>query len=68
MSDDPITQARLAMRIDRYTNEYTARSIKEDNPSRANWHAVLQKADSARVNNNLTPEMVDDVRIALNKL
>jgi len=65
---DPITQARLAMRLDRYLNDYTARKVKEDNPYREKWHAVSQEADIARVNNNLTPELIDDVRIALNKL
>ena len=68
MMNDPITQARLSMRVDRYIEDYTAKNIKKDNPYEANWRAVLQKADTARVNNDLTPEIVDDVRLALNKL
>ncbi len=68
MNNDPITQARLSMRLDRYMSDYTARKIKEDNPFREFWNAALQEADSARVNNSLTPEIIDDVRIALNKL
>ncbi len=68
MMNDPITQARLSMRLDRYMNDYIAKKIKEDNPYRERWHAALQEADIARVNNNLTPEIIDDVRVALNKL
>lgn len=67
MNHDPIPQARLAMRIDRSTNEYAARNITDDHPARANWQAVLQKADHARTHNVLTPEIVDDVRRALKK-
>ncbi len=65
---DPITQARLSMRLARYMNDYTARNVKDDNPYREQWYAISQEADLARVKNSLTPELIDDVRIALHKL
>jgi hypothetical protein len=68
MSSDQITQNRLSMRLARYMNDYTVKAIKEDNPYKESWNAAYKTADVARVNNNLTPEIIDDVRIALNKL
>jgi hypothetical protein len=68
MSSDPITQNRLSMRLARYMNDYTVKAIKDDNPYKEGWNAAYKTADVARVNNNLTPEIIDDVRIALNKL
>ena len=65
---DPITQARLSMRLERYLSDYTKKSIKNDSLFKKEWDTVWQVADAARTYNTLTPELVDDVRIALNKL
>ncbi len=67
MSDN-ITQMRLAMRLDGYLREYTGKHIGKDTLNGEKWNAVWQAADIARTNNTLNPEMVDDVRQALNKL
>jgi hypothetical protein len=66
--NDNITQQRLSMRLDRYLHDYAGKNVKKDSPCRDEWNAASQGADIARINNTLTPEMIDDVRIALNKL
>ena len=66
--NDPITQTRLSMRLDRYLSDYADKNVKKDNPCRKEWDAIAREADIARINHNLTPEIIDDVRIALNKL
>jgi hypothetical protein len=66
--NDTITQTRLSMRLDAYLREYTGKSISSDALSNAKWDAVWHVADAARAQNTLTPELVDDVRIALKKL
>jgi hypothetical protein len=63
---DPITQNRLSMRLERYLSDYTKKNI--DPLSRKEWDTVWHVADVARTDNCLTPELVDDVRIALDKL
>jgi hypothetical protein len=67
MSDN-ITQTRLAMRLDNYLGEYTGKNINIDNIWKKDWDAAWRTANLARTNSNLTPEIVDDVRIALHKL
>jgi hypothetical protein len=63
MMNDPITQNRLSMRLERYLNDYTKKS--SDPLSKKAWDMAWHVADSARTDNCLTPELVDDVRIAL---
>jgi hypothetical protein len=63
---DTITQARLSMRLEAYLSTYTEKSLKKDNRSSEMWGAAWKAAEIARANNTLTPELVDDVRIALN--
>jgi len=65
---DVITQTRLSMRLDIYLRDYTGKNIKNDNFSKKEWDAVWDIADIARTNSILTPEIVDDVRVALQKL
>jgi hypothetical protein len=65
---DIITQTRLSMRLDIYLSDYTGKNVRSDNLSKKEWDAVWKTADLARANNNLTPEIVDDVRVALHKL
>ena len=65
---DTITQARLSMRLDAYQREYTGKNVRRDAPSKAEWDTAWQVADVARTRSMLTPELVDDVRKALNKL
>jgi hypothetical protein len=65
---DTITQTRLSMRLDVYLGDYTRKNIRNDNVCKKEWDAVWEVADMARTNSNLTPEIVDDVRVALNKL
>jgi len=65
---DTITQTRLSMRLDAYLRTYTEKRDKKDSLSSERWNAVWTIAERARTNNTLTPELVDDVRTALNKL
>ena len=65
---DTITQTRLSMRLDMYLSDYIRKSIGTDNLSREEWNTVWKAAELARINNTLTPELVDDVRRALQKL
>ena len=65
---DPITQMRLSMRLDAYLREYTGKNIRKDTLSRTDWDTVWHVADVARIQSTLTPELVDDVRIALKKV
>lgn len=66
--NDPITQTRLSMRLENYLREYTGKHVRRDAVSNTEWETVWQVADSARTRNTLTPELVDDVRKALQKL
>lgn len=66
--NDTITQTRLSMRLDTYLSEYTEKNVRNDNVRKKEWDTAWKIADFARANSNLTPEIVDDVRIALNKL
>jgi len=54
------------MRLERYLSDYTKKNI--DPLSRKDWDTAWHVADVARTDNCLTPELVDDVRIALGKL
>jgi len=65
---DTITQMRLSIRLDNYLREYTGKNVRKTTLSKKNWENVWQAADVARINNTLTPELVDDVRVALNSL
>ena len=67
MSDN-ITQQRLSMRLDIYLSDYTGKKVKIDTLHCAEWNKVWRVADVARLQNTLTPELVDDVRVVLNKL
>ena len=63
-----ITQLRLSMRLDLYLSDYTGKKVKKEAIFSAEWNKVWRRADVARLQNNLTPELVDDVRIVLNTL
>ena len=65
---DAITQTRLSMRLDAYLREYTEKNAGKDAFSNLEWNTVWQAADIARTENTLTPQLVDDVRKALEKL
>jgi hypothetical protein len=65
---DIITQKRLSMRLDLYLSDYTGKKVKKDKLYSKEWDNVWRLADVARLHNNLTPELVDEVRVALNKL
>jgi len=65
---DTITQMRLSLRLDNYLREYTRKNVRNATHSKEVWENVWQSADVARINNTLTPELVDDVRVALNSL
>ena len=65
---DIITQKRLSMRLDIYLSDYTGKKVKKDKLYSTEWDKVWKVADVARLQNNLTPELVDDVRVVLNKL
>lgn len=59
---------RLSMRLERYLNEYMGKSIRKELFGTEEWDTAWQEADVARTRKTLTPELVDDVRIALEKL
>ncbi|HEU5379744.1 MAG TPA: hypothetical protein VFV38_30335 [Ktedonobacteraceae bacterium] len=63
---DTITQTRLSMRLDMYMSNYEEMKRKKETFSSEKWDAAWKAAEVARVQNNLTPELVDDVRMALN--
>jgi len=65
---DSITQTRLSLRLDEYLSEYRSKGIAKDHASSATWKAAWEAAELARTNQALTSELVDDVRMALNKL
>ena len=65
---DPITQMRLSMRLERYLSDYMKKNSRKDPLSSEEWETVWHIADVARTQKTLTPELVDDVRITLNKL
>lgn len=65
---DTITQTRLSMRLDMYMSNYKEIKLRKETLSSEKWDTVWKAAEVARAQNNLTPELVDDVRIALNKL
>jgi hypothetical protein len=56
------------MRLDTYQSEYRKKNVRNDNVCKKEWDAVWKIADFARANSNLTPEIVDDVRMVLHKL
>ena len=66
--NDTITQTRLSMRLDAYLREYTGKKVSKDHLYREAWDMVWQVADIARTKSTLTPELVNEVRLALNKL
>lgn len=49
-------------------SEFKQKNLSEDTFAREEWNSVWKAAEAARKNNTLTPELVDDVRIAVNKL
>ncbi|HEY0753811.1 MAG TPA: hypothetical protein VGD98_07620 [Ktedonobacteraceae bacterium] len=65
---DSITQTRLSMRLDAYLSEYTRKNVGNNNLHKKEWDASWKIADLARIDSNLTPEIVDNVRIALHEL
>ena len=65
---DIITQKRLSLRLDIYLSDFTGKEVKKDKLYSAEWNKVWRVANVARLQNNLTPELVDDVRVLLNKL
>lgn len=65
---DTITQTRLAMRLDLYLSAYTQKNVQKHTLQREEWETVWHVAETARTQQTLTPELVDDVRVALHKL
>jgi hypothetical protein len=65
---DTITQQRLSMRLHLYLSDYTRKNVKKESLSRAEWKKVWRRADVARLQNTLTAELVDDVRVVLHTL
>lgn len=65
---DTITQTRLALRLDAYMSDFQKKHGREDPLSRKEWDTVWKAADFARTQDALTPELVENVRLALDKL
>jgi len=66
--NDVITQTRLSMRLDMYMSDYTKKSVGTDELLQAEWQRAWNVAEQARLKNTITPELVDDVRRALQQL
>jgi hypothetical protein len=64
---DIITQTRLAMRLDAYMSDYKKKNTGKEMLSSEEWDTVWKVAEVARTQNALTPELVDNVRLALHK-
>ncbi len=62
---DNITQMRLSMRLDNYLKAYTEDNVRKGTLSTMEWDTAWRVADGARAQDTLTPEIVDNVRIAL---
>jgi hypothetical protein len=65
---DSITQQRLSMCLDLYLSDYTGKKVKKETLSSTEWKKVWRVANVARLQNTLTPELVDDVRVVLHTL
>jgi len=65
---DTITQTRLSLRLENYMSDFERKNLSNDHLSSAEWDTAWKAADDARANKTLTPELVDDVRLAVNKL
>lgn len=65
---DSVRQMRLAGRLDFYLREYEGKAGGKSHPATEAWNVSWQAADAARTEYVLTPELVDDVRIALGRL
>ena len=64
---DIINQTRLAMRLDRYLEKRAETHGRKNIATEGEWNTAWDAADDARMHKNLTPELVDDVRIVLHK-
>lgn len=64
---DIINQTRLSMRLDSYLEKRTGTHSRKNIATEDEWNTVWDAADDARIHKNLTPELVDDVRIVLHK-
>lgn len=65
---DPITQMRLSLRLDKYISDFKQKNLGKDDLSREEWDTARNAAEAARTNSNLTPQLIDDVRIVVHKL
>lgn len=68
MSESILSQMRLSMRLDGYENDYSRKSSKKNPLYKEQWDAVWRQATSARAEKSLTPELLDRVRLTLEKL
>jgi hypothetical protein len=66
--DDAITQMRLSIRLDNYLRDYTGKNVSQEHLHRQEWNSAWKAADVARIASTLTPQLVDDVRIVLQKM
>jgi hypothetical protein len=65
---DILSQTRLSLRLDAYMDSYNGKGARKDTQPKAEWDNAWKAAQLARTQSNLTPELVDDVRVALNKI
>ena len=68
MMSDFITQTRLSLRLESYLREYVSKHDDTQPFSTREWGEAWRMADQARAQNALTPELVENVRIALQRL
>ena len=65
---DTITQQRLSMRLDILCERLYRKESQKATLDSAEWNKIWRVADVARIENTLTPEIVDDVRVVLHTL
>lgn len=65
---DFITQMRLSLRLESYLREYVSKHDDKPPFSTREWGEAWRIADQARTQDALTPELVENVRLALQKL
>jgi hypothetical protein len=68
MSNNFNSQVRLSMRLDAYWSDYSRKNVKKNPLYTDSWDQAWREADAARQEKTLTPELVNAVRLSLEKV
>lgn len=68
MSNNFNSQVRLSMRLDAYWSDYSRKNAKKNPLYSDSWDKAWREADAARQEKMLTPELVNAVRLSLEKV